>query len=424
MNKIICSLEDWDSILNYHRPNGSSKTWYIKEHKKMSIPLMWGEWNVFTEDGDMFEQGHLRAQITPSHSNIIEYTPKEEILGRPHIYIINVYTNTFFQTNKEIGFDCISPEYLEDIKNGKSKILMFFIYEGYSGRIGNDDFEVIEEWRIKSNLPLNSIYYVSGNLLSDEIVKQKQLGYQARGIHYFEPWNKYRGDILKFNPIDDKFLFLSYNRQYRFHRIRFIIDLFENKLIDKGLISLDKPYGIPFNVSEEGRDFLENKTPLTIDTLPELKYNLAINITTEDYERTFLSVVTETLADEGTLFFSEKIWKPIMVGHPFMVFGNRGSLKHLKSLGFKTFDKWIDESYDDGEDFQIRSQMITNELIRFSQKSKEELINIRLEMDEICSFNFHHFKQYYEEKYGDDDQSKTIRNVLLEIWGQINKTSI
>ena len=26
-NKIYCSLEDWDSVLDYYRPNGSSKSW-------------------------------------------------------------------------------------------------------------------------------------------------------------------------------------------------------------------------------------------------------------------------------------------------------------------------------------------------------------------------------------------------------------
>ena len=40
MEKIICSLEEWDSILNYYRPNGSSKTWYLKELKQLHLPNM------------------------------------------------------------------------------------------------------------------------------------------------------------------------------------------------------------------------------------------------------------------------------------------------------------------------------------------------------------------------------------------------
>ena len=420
MTKIICSLEDWDSIFNYYRPNGSSKTWYIKESKKLSIPHMWGEWNVLTQDGEMFHEGHLQFQITPNHCNLIQYTPKDKLNYSPHIYIINNYTRVFFESNYDIGFKCISPEYLEDIRNGKSKILILFIYEGYSGTDGNNHFDVIEKWRIESNLPINSVYYVNGNLLSEEIIKEKNLGIQSRGVHYFEPWNKYEGSMVKFTPIDDKYLFLSYNRQYRVQRIRFIIDLLEKNLIYKGLISIDKITQLPYEVSEEVRNFFLNKTPLTIDTMPELKYNLAVNITKEDYERTFISVVTETLVDNGTLFFSEKIWKPIMVGHPFMVYGNQGSLRYLKTLGFRTFDKWIDESYDDEPDRDRRSKRIVDELVKFNEMSLDELIRIREEMNEVCEYNLNHYKIYYKEKYGDNDESKTIRDILLEIWDDIS----
>lgn len=420
MDKIICSLEDWDSILDYYRPNGSSKTWYIKELKILTLPLMWAEWTIFTEQGEMFGEGHLRNTITPNYSNLIQYTPKDKIGESSHIYIINVYDNHFFYNNRDLGFKCISENYLNDIRNGKSKILMFFIYEGYSGTKNNNDFEVIEKWRVESNLPVDSIYYVCGNLLSDKIVKERGHGYQARGIHYFEPWNKYGGNLLNFNPLDDRYLFLSYNRQYRHHRIRFMIDLLDKDLINKGLISLNKLNDVPYETSDENKDFLINKTPLIIDSLPDLTYNLAINITNQDYERTFMSVVTETLADDNTLFFSEKIWKPIMVGHPFMVYGNQGSIRYLKNLGFKTYDKWFDESYDDEPDRDMRSKMIVNELERLSKKSLDELKSMRDEMKETCEYNFNFYKQYYFEKYGNNDQSKTIREILLEVWSSIS----
>lgn len=424
MEKIICSLEDWDTIFDYYRPNGSSKTWYIKESKKLSIPHTWGYWNLLTEDGEMFEHGFLKNQITPNLCNLIEYTPKEEIKDSNHIYIINIYTSHFFENNNEIGFKCISPNYLQDVKNKKAKILLLFLYEGYSGMEGNTDFEMIEKWRIESDLPTNSIFYICGNLLSENIVIERNLGFKAKGISYFEPWNKYNGEIVQFKPTNDKNLFLSYNRQYRHQRIRFIIDLYEKNLIHKGLISINKIIGIPYKVSEEVRNFFNNETPMVIDTMPDLTYNLAINITVEDFERTFISVVTETLVDNGTLFFSEKIWKPIMLGHPFMVYGNQYSLKHLKSLGFKTFEKWIDESYDNEPDRDIRSKMIVNELEKFSLKTLDELKQIREEMFEVCKHNFDFFKIYYKEKYGDIDESSTIKEVLIDLWSELKKQKI
>lgn len=422
MSKIICSLEDWDSIFNYHRPNGSSKTWYIRETKKMSIPYMWGDWNILNEDGEMFENEQLKAQITPQYSKLIEYTPKESIKNSPHIYIITNYVRTFFTDNYDIGFKCVSPEYLKDVRDGKSKILILFIYEGYSGSDieNNNDFEIIEKWRIDSNLPENSVYYLNGNLLSEEIVKDKGYKFIAKGIHYFEPWNKYNGEMVEFKPIDERNLFLSYNRATRSHRIRFIVDLFENNIIDRGLISINKLYEAYFPITPEVKEFFDNKTPMTIDSVSTLKYNLAINITVEDYEKTFISVVTETLSCPNTLFFSEKIWKPIMVGHPFIVFGNQYSLKYLKGLGFKTFDKWINESYDNEPDSDTRSKMIVNELMKFEKMGIDELQKVRKEMYEICQHNYNHFKTYYYQKYGDNDESKTIRDILLEIWNDIS----
>ena len=35
------------------------------------------------------------------------------------------------------------------------------------------------------------------------------------------------------------------------------------------------------------------------------------------------------------------------MGLPFVMVNGHGSISKLKELGFKTFDKWWDESYDD-----------------------------------------------------------------------------
>ena len=51
---------------------------------------------------------------------------------------------------------------------------------------------------------------------------------------------------------------------------------------------------------------------------------------------------------------SEKTYKSIAVGKPFVLFGQTGALRCLRSLGYKTFSPWIDESYDDIADDQQR----------------------------------------------------------------------
>ena len=383
---------------------------------------MWGDWNVLSEQGEMFDKGIFVNIITPHYSNDIQYVEYQNIKDNKHLYIINIYNDGYFQDNYDIGFSTISEKYITDIREGRAKIVLFFVFEGYSGSFGNTDFEMIEKWRIDAGLPENSVVYVNGNLMSNQIVNSKGYGFQARGVHNFEPWNKYyETQVVDFKPVDEKYLFLSYNRQPRVHRIRFAIDLLKQQLFDKGLFSLNSfSYDFDSDTPQEHVDFLKNNTPFIIDERYDLNFNLAVNITKEDYEKTFVSVVTETLTIPNTLFFSEKMWKPIMVGHPFLLLGNQHSLRYLKDLGYKTFDKWFNEDYDSSFDSDTRSRMITNELKRLSDKSIDELQAMRLEMKEVCEFNQKRYKELYQQNYDNGDVSITISNILKETWETLN----
>ena len=68
-----------------------------------------------------------------------------------------------------------------------------------------------------------------------------------------------------------------------------------------------------------------------------------------------------------------------------------GNLAYLKSYGFKTFDRWIDESYDLEPNPDLRIGKITNELNRLCQMSIDELRAMEREMREVLEYNFYHF---------------------------------
>lgn len=70
------------------------------------------------------------------------------------------------------------------------------------------------------------------------------------------------------------------------------------------------------------------------------------------YYSTEFSLVTETSTDE--FYPTEKIFKPILLGHPFIVSANAGFLSKMKSLGFKTYETVFDESYDTVDDINKR----------------------------------------------------------------------
>jgi len=65
------------------------------------------------------------------------------------------------------------------------------------------------------------------------------------------------------------------------------------------------------------------------------------------YHGFFLEVVCETYYSGRSFYPTEKIWRPLLMKTPFVVHGPVDYLRNLRQLGFRTFDAWWDEGYDD-----------------------------------------------------------------------------
>jgi len=103
-----------------------------------------------------------------------------------------------------------------------------------------------------------------------------------------------------------------------------------------------------------------------------------------------LYLVTETVATGRRHHLTEKTFKPIAMGMPFIIVGTQGSLKYLRSYGFKTFGDLWDESYDDEPDDSKRIEKIAHTL-----KLLDELGEYRQAIfdsaQEIIQHNWNHF---------------------------------
>jgi hypothetical protein len=62
----------------------------------------------------------------------------------------------------------------------------------------------------------------------------------------------------------------------------------------------------------------------------------------------------------------------------------------LKSYGFKTFDRWIDERYDLEPDPDKRIDMAVDQLDKLCSLSHDELVSMHREMEDILNYNFNH----------------------------------
>lgn len=81
--------------------------------------------------------------------------------------------------------------------------------------------------------------------------------------------------------------------------------------------------------------------------------------------------VSETLFIENKKHLSEKVFKPIVAGKPFLLFAGYQNLKYLKQYGFKTFEELWPEDYDNIPDprsrlLRIIDIMLDLELDKFS----------------------------------------------------------
>lgn len=114
---------------------------------------------------------------------------------------------------------------------------------------------------------------------------------------------------------------------------------------------LDKGYGLEGPVANYKR---------TRTTFPQRNY------VADWYNKTVFSVILEYsyLDREYPAFITEKTCKPIMYGHPFILYGATHSLKSLKDWGFETYDNWFDESYDDTTDLHMKIEHICDEIAR------------------------------------------------------------
>lgn len=208
--------------------------------------------------------------------------------------------------------------------------------------------------------------------------------------------------------------FLNFNRRWRNHRPMFIAMLKMEGMLDNGLVS--------FGPSDDGRGWFEahptllnmlrdngdkdlarkfdnmkkelNEMPPMYLDHKELVTNRAEFVADDDwmYAETYFSLVSEThyfeRDDEHGIFFSEKVFKPISFKHPFILIAPRGSVAALKSIGYKTFAPYINESYDAEQNDIKRMQMIIEETKRLDALEGDELYEWLHEVKQICEHNY------------------------------------
>jgi hypothetical protein len=184
-----------------------------------------------------------------------------------------------------------------------------------------------------------------------------------------------------------KFLFL--NGRARSHR-RHLLHRLEHILDQAIWTNLDNTHGESIQLLDAKYEFDFYKNNTTIQGEGFVKYRLFNNdwgeiyLTSRPYTDTYFSLVTETVFDYAYSFRTEKIWKPIAMGHPFVVASNLGYYRDLHQLGFKTFGNLIDESFDSIDNNQDRIERIAQTVEWLCQ---QDLASFVKECYNVCKYN-------------------------------------
>lgn len=135
-------------------------------------------------------------------------------------------------------------------------------------------------------------------------------------------------------------------------------------------------------------------------------------------------IVTETVFYHDKLHLTEKIFKPIVAQRPFMLAAAPGNLAYLKSYGFQTFDRWIDESYDNILDPDQRLQAIVDQTNRLCAMSNTELRQMHQEMQPVLQHNFDHLWTTFRQRIVNELVDNFERSIRLWNNGRVDGREI
>jgi len=427
MKKVTIRINEIDPILKIPRPCWLPKDWY----KENENPLDYFDEldRPFFEDKDALGRFTLDSWIGPSSYNDHEFEITETPTSN-YFYVISTLPFDFW--DKRIEYDFIPKEVLKDISNGKCKIVFYMDDDGHwfstlpyfynskhsikkmNGFIKKYNFKKEDIIFLSHNIALedNSEKYNFTALSCSPFSKRKaapdrnKMPFYVNYSHCEYVENEdYSYDVEKLDKV-----FLAYNNRVKSYRIYLIYQLLKNNLLDKQLWSFCGLGGtIYFEETEErlneyfsdnniekfdkklftkvenllGKEILSDD--IRVDEFPGEYYGQYLQI--KDFEKTFFSLVTESEVADDSIYFSEKMIKPLIAKHPFILISSKGTIKKLKELGFKTFDKWWDESYDECDYFIQRIDKIVKIVQEISNKPKEQLVKMREEMKDICNHN-------------------------------------
>ena len=366
----------------------------------------------------------------------IEILPLDKI-NKDKKWIINVDINLWnWSDYRSDIFKSFGKSIVNELMHGNAYMILNHQCESFTSSF----FKILyDKLKISSSIPYKKIIYMVASADADreykKFVKEYGVSFDQEITimyvhHVYKRFNhKNASGFFNYDrSIKKEKKFLSLNRRWRDHRLLLVCGLAHNNLLDSGYVSL----GVSLEEKQEvqnainnlyrefkseyivsGFDKIKNNLPLQIDMV-DLRINQfqTTSLPIEFYQKSCFSLVSSTFAfgyNEKSVGFTEKEIKPILARHPFIIHNLAGVLVHLKNMGFLTFEKWFDESYDEETDDNKRLIKITDEVKRLSELSFDQWDIMLEEMTPVLEHNYNRLVNYTTEHcYFNSDLKKLL----------------
>lgn len=234
------------------------------------------------------------------------------------------------------------------------------------------------------------LFYYNGILEDNSIFKNLNLVKKTNSEYLIKTPDYYYNSKIQELKISrsNNFLLTTILKKYRPHRSLLVEQLEKLNLLQKHIGKIHQNSDDDSYVPIPDSDWIGNCFSTHSWKSGIISWDL--------YNLASFEIVPENLCNDIS-WLTEKTLKPIVAKIPFLVLSNREYYKYLRTIGFKTFDSLIDESFADEEELTVRTKklvetvnyIIENNALKFYEASKE-----------ICEHNFEqHLHLIHKEKY-------------------------
>lgn len=372
-----------------------------------------------TEDFDYSIYNRTEETFTPSLQNF--YWSFEWLLNQVGIEYKNVISTDspcYVKFNLNIPTEYTDLENIpEDIwkkisNDSNVYLLLYQATEATPFYYWKYRWNKLKDFLLTKNISANKIKYICGDVDAEENHIKNKDDYWSKicvlGIDIFEIMHlarhhqqskdNYFSCLSEYLKKKNKKSFLNLNSRLRPNKQALIFYLKKYSYYNNALVSNlwdqtdqlidEETFNRSYNFDQSNYKHFRKIVPIRREIDADCNNNQSSP--TELYTQTNFSLVSETYTGSCVRFITEKTYKPILMGHPFLIHGTTGTLKYLKSRGYETFPELFDESYDDLIDTkdQLRS-IITNLNNDFflSPSIKEKIV-----------YNQQHFLQQHSKR--------------------------